>query len=83
MTLRFTGQAFGIVATRGATRGSARAYVDGVYVGIVNLHASATKSRVVVLTRAWSSTGSHTVKLVVVGGGSHPRFDFDALVLMR
>ena len=49
----------------------------------MDLHASATKSRVVVLTRAWSSSGSHSVRLVVVGGGSHPRFDFDALVLMR
>jgi subtilisin family serine protease len=83
VTLRFTGQAFGIVATRGPSRGSAKAWVDGVYVGIVDLHASATKSRVVVLTRAWSSNGSHTVRLVVVGGGTHPRFDFDALVLMR
>ena len=83
VTLRFTGQAFGIVATRGPSRGQAKAWVDGVYVGVVDLHASATKSRVVVLTRAWSSSGSHTVKLVVVGGGSHPRFDLDALVLMR
>ncbi len=83
VTLRFTGRAFGIVATRGSSRGSARAYVDGVYVGTVNLHASHTLSRVIVLTRAWTTSGPHTVKLVVAGTAGHPRFDVDALLLMR
>ena len=53
------------------------------YVGIVDLHATSTKARVVVLTRSWTARGSHTVKLVLLGSHGHPRFDLDALVLMR
>jgi len=49
----------------------------------VNLHASHTLSRVIVLTRAWTTSGPHTVKLVVAGTTGHPRFDLDALLLMR
>ncbi len=83
VTLRFVGRAFAVVATKGPTRGAARAYIDGVYVGIVDLHATSTKARVVVLTRSWTARGSHTVKLVLLGSRGHPRFDLDALVLMR
>ena len=40
VTFRFTGRAVAIVAPKGPTRGSAKVYVDGVYVGTVNLHRS-------------------------------------------
>ena len=83
VTFQFTGQAFGIVATRGPSRGQAKVWIDGAYLGVIDLHSAATKSRVVVLNRAWTARGSHTVKFVVVGTSGHPRFDVDALLLMR
>jgi subtilisin family serine protease len=83
VTLRFNGRAFGVVATRGPGRGKARVYVDGVDAGLIDLHASSTKARVVVLTRAWVSSGPHTVRLVVLGTSGHPKVDVDAFLVMR
>ncbi len=82
VTFRFTGRAFGIVAPKGASRGSAKMYVDGVYVSTVSLYRSSWRPRNVVAARSWSSSGSHTVKLVVVGTAGHPRVDVDAFLVI-
>ena len=39
--------------------------------------------RIVVAARSWSSSGAHTVKLVVIGTARHPRFDVDAFAILR
>ena len=83
VTFRFTGRAFAIVAPKGTSRGSARLYVDGVYVSTVSLHRSSWTPRIVVAARSWSTSGSHTVKLVVVGTAGHPRVDVDAFLVIR
>jgi subtilisin family serine protease len=83
VTFRFTGRAFAAIAPRGPTRGSARLYVDGVYVSTISLHRSTAAARVVVAARSWSVSGSHTVKLVVVGTARHPRVDIDAFAVLR
>jgi len=83
VTFRFTGRAFAIVSPKGTSRGSAKLYVDGHYVSTVNLHRSTWIPRIVVAARSWSSTGSHTVKLVVSGTVGHPRVDVDAFLVLR
>jgi subtilisin family serine protease len=83
VTFRFTGRAFAIVSPKGASRGTAKMYVDGHYVSTVNLHRSTWIPRIVVAGRSWSSSGSHTVKLVVDGTAGHPRFDVDAFLVLR
>ncbi|HLM16705.1 MAG TPA: hypothetical protein VK549_02710, partial [Acidimicrobiia bacterium] len=82
-TFRFTGRAFALIAPKGPTRGSARLYVDGVYVSTVSLNRSSTSPRVVVAGRSWSTSAAHTVRLVVVGTARHPRFDIDAFAILR
>src|SRR6185312_16029086 len=67
VTFRFTGRAFGIVSPKGPSRGSARLYVDGVYVSTVDLHRSSWTPRIVVAARSWSSSGTHSVRLVSLG----------------
>jgi subtilisin family serine protease len=82
-TFRFTGRGFALIAPKGPTRGSARLYVDGVYISTVSLNRSSTSPRVVVAGRSWSTSAAHSVKLVVVGTARHPRFDIDAFAVLR
>jgi len=83
VTFRFTGRAFALVAPKGPTRGSAKLYVDGVYISTISLHRSSSVPRIVVAARSWSASGAHTVKLVVAGTAHHPRFDIDAFAILR
>jgi subtilisin family serine protease len=78
-----TGRSIAWVAATGPTRGSARIWVDGVYVASVSLHASSTSYRKVVWSRSWSSSGPHSVTFVVSGTSGHPRVDVDAMIVAR
>jgi subtilisin family serine protease len=80
---RFTGRAFALIAPKGPTRGSAKLYVDGVYVATVSLYRSSSAPRIVVAARSWSTSGAHKVKLVLVGTARHPRFDIDAFAILK
>jgi len=82
-TFTFTGRAVAVVAPKSASRGSAKVYIDGAYAGTVSLYRSSAASRVVVFAKSWSSSGRHTVRLVVAGTARHPRIDVDAFVVLR
>ncbi len=82
-TYTFYGSSLGWVAPRGPGRGSARVYVDGVDVGAVSLLASTTQPRAIVFAANWTSSATHTLKIVVMGTAGHPRVDLDALVFLR
>ena len=79
----FAGRAIAWVTTLTQARGSARVYVDGALVATVNLSATATTFRRVVFAKSWSTSGYHTLRIVVVGTGTHPRVDVDALEVLR
>ena len=64
------------------TLGSVKVYVDGVYRGAVSLNASSTAWRQVVYVRGFSSSGTHTIKLVCAGTAGHPKIDLDAFVVL-
>lgn len=81
-TFRFTGRGFSFVSTRGPTMGSARIYVDGKLAGTVNLRNDAWVYRFVAFQRTWSSTGSHSVRIVALGTSGGPRVDIDAFVVL-
>ena len=83
VSFAFTGRAFAVVAPVGPTRGRAKLYVDGAYVSTINLYRSSSAPRIVVAARSWSVSGSHTVKLVVVGTAGHPRVEIDAFAILR
>ena len=83
VSFRFTGRAVAVVAPKGPTRGSVKVYVDGVYAGAVSLYRTASVSRVVVFGRSWTASGTHTVKLVVVGTAGRPRVDIDGFAILR
>jgi hypothetical protein len=79
----FTGRAVAVIAPKGASRGSVKAYVDGTYVGTVSAYRSSSQSRMVLFAQNWSSSGSHKVKLILTGTAGHPRFDIDAFGYMQ
>ena len=81
-TLTFTGSSVAWIAGRGPNNGVAKIYVDGVYVGPVDLFAAVATSRRIVFTKAWSTSGARTLRIVVVGTAGHPRIDIDALVIL-
>jgi hypothetical protein len=74
----FTGWSVGWVAYKGPTRGSAQVYIDGVLRSTVSLYASTTTARPVVFVYNAATSGTHTIKIVVLGTAGHARIDVDA-----
>ena len=72
-----------IVATKAKTRGSFKVYVDGVYKAKISTYSSTTKYRQLVWQFGWSSPGTHTIKIVILGTSGHPRVDFDAIMTLQ
>ncbi|MDQ3871198.1 MAG: S8 family serine peptidase, partial [Chloroflexota bacterium] len=79
----FTGRQVSWAAHRGPTRGSARVYVNGVYLTTVGLWASTAGPRRVVFARVWPDSAQRTVEVRVVGTAGRPRVDIDAFVVLR
>ena len=79
--LTFTGRGVAIVAPRNAYRGSIDVYLDGVFVKTVLLKTSTSVTRQVVIARAWTSVGTHTIQLKVRGGNTYPLVEFDAFLV--
>ncbi len=82
-TYTFTGRSIAFVTTKAPTRGKVRIYVNGVYVATVDLYRSSTQYRVLVWQKTWSTSGTRTIKLVVVGTAGRPRIDLDAFVVVK
>jgi spore germination protein YaaH len=79
----FAGRAVGFVTTRGPDRGAVKVYLDGSLVATVDAHAASLGFRSVAWSRTWATSGTHTIRLVVVGTAGHPRVDLDALEILR
>lgn len=69
--------------SRGPARGQVKVYVDGVYATTVDLYSTTTTYRSVAFARTFSTYGTHTVKLVVVGTAGRPTVILDAFALIR
>lgn len=81
--VRFTGRSVALVMPKSRRNGRARVYVDGHYATTLNLHARSTHARRIVFARSWTTSGTHTIKIVVAGTARHPRVDLDAIVVGR
>jgi hypothetical protein len=82
-TYSFSGRSIGVVLSRGASRGQVKVYVDGVYATTVDLYSATNTYRSIAFSRTFSSSGAHTVKLVVVGTAGRPTVVLDAFALIR
>jgi hypothetical protein len=79
----FSGRSIGFVVTRCTDCGQVKVFVDGSYVVTIDTYAASTAYRWVAYSRTFSSYGSHTVKLVVVGTAGRPKVVLDAFTLLR
>jgi hypothetical protein len=79
----FTGRSIGFVTSRGPYRGAVRIYVDGVLATTIDLYAATDTFRYVAFARTWSTSGTHTIKAVVVGTAGRPRVVVDAFEVLR
>ncbi|HYI23521.1 MAG TPA: S8 family serine peptidase, partial [Candidatus Limnocylindrales bacterium] len=82
-TLEFTGRSVAWISTKATNRGKARVSIDGTVVQTIDLRAGTTKHRQVVFAQSWSTVGSHTIQIEVLGQPTtRPRVDIDALVVI-
>jgi hypothetical protein len=82
-TMTFSGRAVAWVTTLRASAGAAQVYVDGILAATVDTVAAAPTYRQIVFSTAWTSYGTHTIKLVVVGTAGRPQVDLDAFEVIR
>lgn len=82
-TLAFSGRAVSWVTTLRDTGGAAKVYVDGVLAATVDTVGASTTYRQIAFSKAWTSYGAHTIKIVVVGTADRPKVDVDAFEVMR
>jgi len=78
-----TGRSIALVTTKAPSRGALKVYVDGVLSATVDCYAATTAYRVQAWQKTWTTSGTHTVKLVVVGTAGRPRVDLDAFAVLR
>ena len=81
--LAFSGRSVGFVTTLLGDRGQAKIYIDGTLVTTVNLLSGGPTYRAIAYQKSWSSSGSHTIKVVVVGTAGNPRVDVDAFAVLK
>jgi spore germination protein YaaH len=81
--MAFTGRSIAWVTTLGPDRGAVRVFLDGRHVATVDTRAPGVRFRHVAWSRTWATSGTHTLKLVVVGTAGRPRADIDALEVIR
>lgn len=82
-TLRFKGRSVRVVGPSGPTRGRVQVLVDGKVRRVVDLRASRFHPRTTIYTASWSSLGTHTVALRVLGTAGRPMVAVDGIVIGR
>ena len=80
-TMTFTGRGIAVVGPRNPYRGSVDMYLDGVFVKTLTEKSTASATRQVLIARAWSSVGTHTISLRVRSGNTYPLVEFDAFLV--
>ncbi|MFJ6836514.1 N-acetylmuramoyl-L-alanine amidase [Streptomyces sp. NPDC091209] len=83
LTWKFTGRSAAWVVSRATGSGQADIYVDGVKATTVDMKSATTAYRAVQWTKTWSTSGTHTVKIVVVGTSGRPTVTTDGLVYLK
>ena len=83
VTYPFSGRGIAWVTTLRPTGGEVQVWIDGALVATVDTRADGVGTRRVVFSRAWSSYGSHTIKLVNLGTVDRPQATVDAFEVIR
>ncbi|MEV6108505.1 peptidoglycan recognition protein [Streptomyces sp. NPDC051940] len=79
----FTGSSVGWVVSRASTSGQAEVWVDNVKVATVDLKSSTTMYRNIIWAKRWTTSATHTIKIVVVGTSGRPAITTDGIVYVK
>ena len=77
------GARIALVTTRAVSRGQVRVYLDTVLVATLDTYCRHHRLPDTRLEQTFATTGTHTVKLVVVGTAGRPRVDLDAFAIVK
>jgi hypothetical protein len=83
VSLTFVGNQVAWLSRSGPTFGSARVYIDGTLVKTVSLYATTPVDRKLAYVKTWTTAGTHTIRVVVVGTAGHPRVTHDQFYVIR
>jgi large repetitive protein len=82
----FTGRGVALVMVKGANRGKANVFLDGVLVKTLDLYASSIQARQIVYSASFASSAAHTIEVRVLGtrnaSSTGYRVDLDAVVVL-
>jgi hypothetical protein len=79
--LKFTGREVLYVAPRTSASGYAKVYADGKLIARFNLRASSTQLGQIITRKAWTTSGSHSMR--VVNDQSGRRTNLDVFVVLK
>ena len=79
----FNGRAVAWVTQLAAGAGEVEVWIDGAKVATVDTRADETAHRHVAYAKGWTSYGTHTIKLVVVGTAERPLATVDAFEVIK
>ncbi len=82
-SLTFSGRGIAVVMPYGLGRGRAQIWVDGALAATVDTYSRTFAARRIVFSRAWSTSATHVVKVVVLGTSGRPRVDLDAFLVIQ
>ncbi len=82
-SLTFTGRQVVLAAPTGPTRGSAKVYINGKFVGSISLFSATSQASKVVGSWSWTSSAKRTITIKVSGTSGHPRVDVDKFITVR
>jgi hypothetical protein len=80
-TFTFTGSEIAWNGPQGPTRGKARVYIDGKLMKTVDLHASTFNPRTRIFTKVFSSPGTRTLRIEVLGTRGRPVVAIDEFIV--
>jgi hypothetical protein len=79
----FRGRDVAWLAERGPGHGTAKVYVDGKLIKVVDLEAGVDQPRRIVFSRHWSTVGTHTIRIVVTGTAGRPIVSLDGFIRLH
>ena len=81
-TITFKGRSVAWIAPYSPLRGKASVYLDGKLVSHVDLHKAALSQRRIAFAWNWTTSGTHTLRIVNEATVGHPRIDVDGVVVL-
>jgi hypothetical protein len=83
LSYTFSGRDVAWIASRGPDHGKAKVWLDGTYIGSIDLFAASAGARQIVFARHWTSVGTHTLRIVNAATSGRPTIDVDGFAVLR